>query len=75
MHSLEALGINDGTAEATGAGQGGGLRLAVCTHRLGHCTSRVALMSGGKSNMQHGLVRSEGHNLMQRIPLTNPAWE
>ena len=46
MHSLEALGINDSTAEATGPGQGGCLSLAVCTHRLGHCTSKVALRSG-----------------------------
>ena len=55
MHSLEALGINDSTAEATGAGQGGGLRLAVCTHRLGHCTSRVALMSGGNQTCSTNL--------------------
>ena len=47
MHSLEALGINDSTAEATGPGDGGGLGLAVCTHRLGHCTSKVALISDG----------------------------
>ena len=47
MHSLEALSINDSTAEATRPGQGGGLSLAVYTHRLGHSTSRVALMSGG----------------------------
>ena len=64
MHGLEALGINDSTAEATGPGQGGGLSLAVYTHRLGHGTSRVALISGGKSNMRHGLVRSEAHHLM-----------
>ena len=46
MHSLEALGVNDSTTEATGAGEGGGLSLAVCTHRLGHCPSKVALISG-----------------------------
>ena len=58
MHRLEAFGINDSTAEATGPGQGGDIGLAVCTHRLGHCTSRVALISGWRSKMRHGLVRS-----------------
>lgn len=43
MHRLESLGVN---SAAKGARQRRGLSLAVGTHRLGHCRSRVALEFG-----------------------------
>lgn len=45
MHSLESLGINS-TAKAARSCQRRGLSLAVGTHRLDHCTGRVALKFG-----------------------------
>ena len=63
MDGLESLGVNDSTAETTRSCQRRGFGQAAGTHRLGHGTSRVALISRWKSNMRHGLVRSDAHHL------------
>ena len=58
MHGLESLRFNDSTAEAARSCHRRGFRLAAGTHRLGH--GRIDFW--WKSNMRHGLVRSDAHN-------------